>query len=201
MNKIYFNNTAIAFTNLIEEAAANVRNIELANEVELNRVVETLHNEGYSYDINLSGYDTNNMFNNFCQLYNFIEAAGGVVQNTCKEFLLIKRFGIWDLPKGKLEIGESVIETAVREVCEETGLTYVEIVKPLSDTFHIYQQKRKWYLKKTHWFLMKTEDTCELIPQTKEDISKAIWMSKPDAYLAISKSYRSLYDTFGYLFC
>ena len=33
--------------------------------------------------------------------------------------------GHWDLPKGKLEKGESFIQTALRELKEETGLTAV----------------------------------------------------------------------------
>lgn len=201
MNIIYFNNLIIAFNNVIDEVSANVRNIKLANKGDIIRAVETLHYEESGHDINLYGYNTDSMFNDFCELHNYIEAAGGVVENLKSEYLLIKRFGIWDLPKGKIETGETHEEAALREVCEETGLLNVSINSSLPDTYHIYCQKGNWFLKKTYWFSMQTQDNVELIPQTKEEISKALWMSKPEAYLAISKSYRSLYDTFGYLFC
>lgn len=40
------------------------------------------------------------------------------------EYLLLQYLGgHWDFPKGKIEIGESKLETAIRELHEETGLT------------------------------------------------------------------------------
>lgn len=38
-------------------------------------------------------------------------------------YLLLRAYGYWDFPKGRVEPGESVLEAAVREVAEETGLT------------------------------------------------------------------------------
>ncbi|MFT4602413.1 MAG: 8-oxo-dGTP pyrophosphatase MutT (NUDIX family), partial [Arenicella sp.] len=49
--------------------------------------------------------------------FKFIEAAGGLVEFKGK-FLFIKRNGLWDIPKGKLEKGESIEEGAVREIEE-----------------------------------------------------------------------------------
>ncbi|MEO6125301.1 MAG: NUDIX hydrolase [Ilumatobacteraceae bacterium] len=57
-----------------------------------------------------------------------IEAAGGVIWRHSEiaqlEILLIHRprRGDWSLPKGKLELGESALRAAAREVREETGL-------------------------------------------------------------------------------
>ncbi len=48
-----------------------------------------------------------------------IEAAGGLVFNAKNEFLLIKRLGKADLPKGKIEKGEDPKTAALREVEEE----------------------------------------------------------------------------------
>ena len=56
-----------------------------------------------------------------------ITAAGGLVQNNEGAFLLIYRRGFWDLPKGKLDLGESIPECAVREVQEETGLQTLDL--------------------------------------------------------------------------
>ncbi|MGC4056991.1 MAG: NUDIX domain-containing protein [Chitinophagaceae bacterium] len=57
-------------------------------------------------------------------LWNFypMHSAGGVVINEKQEILMIYRRGKWDLPKGKLDEGESLEECALREVTEETGL-------------------------------------------------------------------------------
>jgi 8-oxo-dGTP pyrophosphatase MutT (NUDIX family) len=51
-----------------------------------------------------------------------IKAGGGIVVNEQNEVLLIYRRGKWDLPKGKLDDGETIEECALREVKEETGL-------------------------------------------------------------------------------
>ena len=51
-----------------------------------------------------------------------IIAAGGLVTNENNELLMIFRRGKWDLPKGKLDKGETIEECAIREVEEETGI-------------------------------------------------------------------------------
>lgn len=51
-------------------------------------------------------------------------AAGVALTNGSGELLLLKRHdGLWDLPGGHMEAGESLEETASRELLEETGLT------------------------------------------------------------------------------
>jgi 8-oxo-dGTP pyrophosphatase MutT (NUDIX family) len=55
--------------------------------------------------------------------------ARAVLRDGAGRLLLIRRSdnGQWALPAGALEIGESIVETAVREVFEETGLTATEL--------------------------------------------------------------------------
>jgi len=197
MIKIYFNEIAIYFTD--KKDVGITKNIKITVRGDINKVVKKLQNNKYENDINLYGYDVSSMFKDFCGLYSYIEAAGGVVNNEHFEYLLIKRFGIWDLPKGKVEKGETVLKAAVREVCEETGLQQVVIINNLPDTYHIYEQKGRWFLKKTYWYSMETQENITLIPQTNEAITDAVWMKKLDAHNALSKSYRSLFDTLGYL--
>ena len=64
------------------------------------------------------------------KLFTEVDAAGGLICNDLGEFLLIFRNGMWDLPKGKREKGESTAENAVREVMEECGIPAPEHISP-----------------------------------------------------------------------
>ena len=103
--------------------------------------------------------------------------------NTNKELLVIYRRGSWDLPKGKIDPGETKEEAAVREIQEETGLQTVELGKLICSTYHTYKDKKgNRILKLTHWFEMHTTEIA-LIPQAEEDIEVAEWQ-KPETFLA-----------------
>ena len=133
------------------------------------------------------------LFLSHCSL---IEAAGGLVQNKKDEFLMIYRLGKWDLPKGKLEYDESPEEAAIREVEEECGIDKLSIVKKLPLTFHTYLLNKKRKLKKTHWFLMRTESASQLVPQKEEDIEEARWMNEKEIK---SKVFANTYASVGEL--
>jgi 8-oxo-dGTP pyrophosphatase MutT (NUDIX family) len=109
------------------------------------------------------------------------EAAGGLVLNPQKKVLAMYRRGCWDMPKGKTEKGETLIETAVREVQEETGLQQLDVQKFLLTTYHSFwqPQKQRRVLKISHWFLMQTADT-KLVPQAEEDIEILEWVDYQD---------------------
>ena len=105
-------------------------------------------------------------------------AAGGVVLNSdAGTILLIKRNGVWDLPKGKLEEGESIPVCAVREVEEETGMTGLKIISSLCETYHEYKEEGKLIGKTTYWYLMNAENLQKqvLSPQTEEGITDLNW--------------------------
>jgi 8-oxo-dGTP pyrophosphatase MutT (NUDIX family) len=102
------------------------------------------------------------------------EAAGGIVQNPHRQVLFIFRRGFWDLPKGKIDPGETRREAAVREVMEETGLREVQLGDPLPTTYHTYRQANRRYLKITYWYRMFA-DQQELVPEAGEQIEKAEW--------------------------
>jgi bis(5'-nucleosidyl)-tetraphosphatase len=56
-------------------------------------------------------------------------AAGIVVLRDAadgRRYLLLRAYRNWDLPKGRLEEGESTLEAALRETREETGLADLE---------------------------------------------------------------------------
>ena len=120
------------------------------------------------------------------------KAAGGKVLNLKNEVLFIYRFDKWDLPKGKLEKGESIEDCAVREVEEECGVTNLTIKKPLETTYHIFQRKNKTILKITYWFLMKTDFSGVLIPQEEEAIKEAVFKSEVDTKIALQNTYENI---------
>jgi 8-oxo-dGTP pyrophosphatase MutT (NUDIX family) len=114
----------------------------------------------------------------FVSLYTFIEAAGGLVTDHLGRYLFIYRRKKWDLPKGKIDYDESPEEAALREVQEECGISELQIRRTLSSTFHTYPQDGKRYLKKTHWYLMQSDENEKLVPQAEEDIERVEWMSE-----------------------
>lgn len=117
-----------------------------------------------------------------------VRAAGGLVVNKDGALLMIFRRGHWDLPKGKIDEGESIQECAVREVKEETGLSSVYARSKLKTTYHLYDEKNKTILKTTDWFSMESGDEV-LTPQLEEDILIAKWVNKSEASLLLKQSY------------
>ena len=112
-----------------------------------------------------------------------VVAAGGYVVRAGKkkpEVLLIYRRGKWDLPKGKLEKGESIETCALREVQEEVGIKKLKMLTPAGTTFHTYPEKGRLKLKTTYWYLMHTPET-SFTPQTEEDIEAVAWVTWPKA--------------------
>jgi 8-oxo-dGTP pyrophosphatase MutT (NUDIX family) len=137
--------------------------------------------------------DLRQLMRDFFSLFRYLEAAGGLVLNTRGEALLIFRMGKWDLPKGKIDPGETPPQTALREVREETGLQELTIRKSLGETLHTYRLKGQRVLKRTYWYLMDTPDM-ELTPQTEEAIERAEWVDLP-AFLAQGPDcYQSILD-------
>lgn len=137
--------------------------------------------------------DLDKMWADFQSIFRLISAAGGAVANTSGKYLLIFRRGSWDLPKGKIDKGETAPVAALREVEEETGLTQLELGAHLLDTWHTYQQNGEKILKTTHWFLMKTAKD-KLIPQTEEDIEQAVWEDLEDFLKKPNKVYGNILD-------
>ena len=134
------------------------------------------------------------LFEEFKACFNYVVAAGGVVIRPDGKFLIIKRDGLWDLPKGKQEKGESPEETALREVEEETGLKGLVITNPILSTFHTYQISQDMTLKKTKWFEMTYEGSDDPIPETKEKISEALWVDPGKTDFIRSNTYPSVLD-------
>ncbi len=137
--------------------------------------------------------DTEFLFNQFSQLFECVTAAGGIVENN-SNILIIKRNNHWDLPKGHIENNESIEEGAIREVCEECGLSEIELHEKIGISYHIYPWDNHFRLKTTHWYRMTSKTPNELHPQTEEGISEVCWipLATLDSYLV--NSYGNIRD-------
>lgn len=118
-------------------------------------------------------------------------AGGGVVINECQELLMIKRHDVWDLPKGKWELGETLEDCALREVKEETGLQDISLENKCMVTYHIYAEKEQWVLKENHWFTMRAKKQ-HLVPQIEEGIEEAVWVPLEDVSKHLLNTYVSI---------
>ena len=121
-----------------------------------------------------------------------IVAAGGIVINDKNEILFIYRDEKWDLPKGKAEKNENITQTAVREVEEETGVKDLIITKPVEKTYHIFKRAKKYHLKETYWFEMKTSYDKKFTPQIREGITRVEWISKEKISLIMKNTYQNI---------
>jgi hypothetical protein len=81
-----------------------------------------LNEESSNLHYSIRCKNPNKIFQQFFEDYEQISAAGGIVRRE-NTILAIKRHGVWDLPKGKVEANESIADAAIREIEEETGVT------------------------------------------------------------------------------
>lgn len=149
---------------------------------------ESLHSKG----IVLITPDIEAAFKQFADQHILIVAAGGVVFNEKEEILVIKRMGKWDLPKGKLDSGESIEQAALREVEEECGITGLAITKSLPTLYHTYKINNHRFLKQTYWFAMETQYNGKLVPQLEEQITEVKWMKIADTIMPAFDTYASI---------
>lgn len=96
------------------------------------------------------------------------------------------------LPKGNIDRGEKPMETAVREVREETGLR-VRTVTKLGDIKYVYV--RRWsdgakIFKIVSFFLMKylSGQIGDIKPDMKHEVRRAYWLSLNEATTRLSYS-------------
>jgi 8-oxo-dGTP pyrophosphatase MutT (NUDIX family) len=116
-------------------------------------------------------------------------SAGGVVYRMDEGaplFLLIRdSYANWGFPKGHLEAGERAEDAAMREVCEETGLSELSL-RATIDTIDWYFRFRGRLIHKVcHFFLMETAQT-DTAPQHAEGITACQWVTYEDAVTAVS---------------
>lgn len=123
--------------------------------------------------------------------YDFVEAAGGIVKRK-SSYLFIERHGLWDIPKGKMDKGETPEETAVREIEEECGIDGPTIQCAIGVTYHTYEWKGSPVLKKNYWFELAYDGPKTLTPQIEEAITKAVWVKKNEIPSLKENTYASI---------
>lgn len=197
--KIFINETPLFLTNTegVLDAWKNDDKTLISNYLGkkkfLHPIIDLLEKSKKYNRVVVCSNDLDQLWSDFQAIYKIIEAAGGVVKNEKNEVLMIFRRDSWDLPKGKIDDGESPEAAAVREIQEETGLNDVKLGKLICYTYHTYNMKGKRILKKTWWYTMSTRETA-LTPQTSEDIEQAIWVELTTFLHAKPTIYGSILD-------
>ena len=143
------------------------------------------------YSITITLKDYSRVINKVKKMFKIIKAGGGVVKNNKEEILFIYRLKKWDLPKGKLDKGESIKQCAKREVEEETKVK-VKLEKKITSTWHTYTSKKKFILKKNTRYKMYSLDSSKMKPQKKENIEKVEWMKSSTIKEILLNSYKTL---------
>lgn len=133
-------------------------------------------------------------FQKFIATFELIEAAGGIVQNPNGDILMILRNHKWDLPKGKLEPGETIECCALREVEEECAIQNLTLGEFCAHTYHIYTIMGRCVLKKTWWWNMHHSGQGTLKPQTEEGITQVKWVNQAQMADCLQNSYSTIRD-------
>ena len=177
---IYYLSKKIIVTE-INQSSENQSFINIDN-LKNSELLDEFTKFAHQNDQTLLTFTTNNIesaLDKFRKPFKYIYAAGGLIEKDNK-YLFIFRLKCWDLPKGKLDMGEGPEEAAIRECEEECGITKLSIIKPLAPTYHIYDHKGGFALKKTYWYAMSTKHEGTLVPQLEEHIEKVEWFSKSE---------------------
>ena len=189
MYKIFVSDKPIILTTEIEKET-NFKNY-LLKTVKLGSVIRTLNRTSLQ-EARLIHKNKNKILKKFLKKLPNVIAGGGKVYNDNGDILFIFRNGKWDLPKGKAEGKETIDQTAIREVEEETGVKGLKISKPLEMTYHIFKRNGRYRIKITYWFEMKTSYTGKLTAQEKEGITKVAWLNSEQTQEALKNSYANI---------
>lgn len=189
MYSVFVNDKPILLTTNVEKEDG-FKNYLLSS-VHIGKVIKQL-NSSKLKEVRLIGKNDNKLIKKFLKLLPNVIAGGGKVYNEKGDILFIYRNSKWDLPKGKVEKNETIENTALREVEEETGVRGLEIIKPLDTTYHIFKRHGKYKIKITYWFAMKTKFDGILQPQQNEGITKVEWLSPLETKKALENSYANI---------
>tara|TARA_R110000868_G_scaffold3388_7_gene21915 strand:+ start:8846 stop:9427 length:582 start_codon:yes stop_codon:yes gene_type:complete len=189
MYKVFVNDKPIILTTIVEQETG-FKNY-LLNTVNIGKVIKELNTTSLK-EVRLIHKNKDKLIKKFLKKLPNVVAGGGKVYNDKGDILFIYRNDKWDLPKGKAEERETIEDTAIREVTEETGVNGLEIVKPLETTYHIFKRNGQHRIKVTYWFEMKSAFKGNLYAQEEEGITKVEWLNKKQTQEALENSYANI---------
>ena len=116
-------------------------------------------------------------------------SAGGVIyrwKGGAAHVLLIRdRYQHWGFPKGHVEGGETAADAALREVCEETGLSELRLGPELRTIDWFFRFRGRLIHKYCHFYLIESPSG-EVCPQVEEGITECVWLPLDEAIRSIS---------------
>ena len=155
---------------------------------QLESIVIDLENEKFD-SVLIIANNPESVLNDFSTIGEIRVASGGKVKNSKGDILFIYRNNVWDLPKGFVEIHESIEEGAIREIEEETNVSKLEIIDKLITTYHTYRYNGVLVLKISHWFNIKSDFEGKLVPQTEEGITAVKWLDQKEVEQALENTW------------
>jgi len=200
MYKVFFNERIVLLTDDF------IRNFQMRyglfykyrNVGELKELLGSYHDLKQIDTLFIYHHDLDQLRERFKSCFELVYAAGGLIRNKDGHFLVMKRRGKWDLPKGKVNKNETIEAAAVREVTEETGLFGIAITDPMLSTYHTYYIEAKPVLKRTSWFAMLYLGDDDPIPELEEDITEIKWVRKDELRSITGNTYMAIMDVYRY---
>lgn len=196
MYKVFFNHRAVYFSDDLSKTIDKSKGLlyRCDGDRDLRDVIDRFLTQLHIPSLHILHEDLPVLFEEFKACFRLIDAGGGLVFNPKGEFLVIKRNGVWDLPKGKLEKGEDFETAALREVEEETGLRELVVEQPIMSTYHTYQISNHKVLKRTQWFEMLYSENKEPVLEEREGITKYRWVIPGESEFIKRNTYGSIMD-------
>ncbi len=201
MYKVFFNGSTILIGSEMKKSLNNnlVIVFDFCDNNIVSQIVDRIENSSVPLIFFIRTNECPDAWQSFKRYFTEILAAGGLIVNAVGQFLFIKRMDRWDLPKGKIEIGETAEMASIREVEEECGIFGMKINRQLDSTYHIYRSpflpsRRNLVLKETKWFLMEYSGNHIPVPQYEEDIVEIKWFDLIDIEQVYNNTYSSLHD-------
>jgi 8-oxo-dGTP pyrophosphatase MutT (NUDIX family) len=196
--RIYFNEGSLILADSMS-ALKGIPNVYFIDDAELHKSFTILTSQasaGKNMNFAVICADPTEVLEEFMAQHTVIQAAGGIVFNKDHEMLCIKRNGVWDLPKGKIERHEDQRAAALREVMEETGINHLNISEKVGATYHSYFEDDALLVKETHWYFMAASST-HFTPQQEEGITEVVFNPIEWYQSDEFKSYASVHDIIG----
>lgn len=190
--RIYINDNSLFISDAIPKQVDKIQQLEVS-EFDFLTFYKS-QKKGNNKHYGLITKQPEQVFKKIKKKLSLIKAAGGLVQNSNGDFLFIFRNKKWDLPKGKVEKGEKIKDTAVREVEEECGVDIEKREEKLCKTYHIYELNGKLILKRTTWYKMLVKGNPKLVPQEEEGITTASWVTAAGIKIKMKNTYPLILD-------